>query len=718
MIVTIPPQNTKKYTQANSGDFDGDIYLSKNITFDNVGYIGLEKRTRNLIDSAVATYLVNNPNESIQRIVNCDLTKSIWVMGTNKLAYLNNQFTLTQDATSGSPTMNSNAGDMIGFFANCTVSSTTITQILAVAGATTSAIDYFDGTTWRQVIGLSVVLPNRLAIMENFAALAVGGGNLVQLVSNGGGSGAMTPGLLLTLPANFVVTSMDWNNNLLYIGTLDTRNKEAMVFTWDGSSTSANAGYPVKAKQVCALRRYDSNGVVAITSIGQLVRIDTLVTLDENSELAHLPIYNMEKDWIGDSNQTLWSLPILHGGMAVDKYRIFIGVNAQYSTPQNGANSDYFENNFISGVYCYDPSVGLYHKYSVDGAPRTLTGAITTSNVNLATGVITIPSAICPPTGTPVFYDDGNNGNGSWITPIAYDTRYYVIQISPTTLQLATTYANATAAIPVPITLTSQGNSAQFLAFCPVNGYGGTNQMIRALMVLKQVATVDGLLPPTSQATRLLFGSFMNKINATTQNTGLHAPETKQENRGYFITTMNLSENITDTFQKFYIKYIPMVNDYDAIIIKYRPFNTLLYGNKIYTATTPATWTSSNTFTTADALMIPSLVIGYEVEITNGEGSGYIAHITNVSSPVNGVYTVTIDENLRNITAGNTFYFTVDNWTKSEKITISSVGNNDGYAEIVLNAKYSQLEIKVELRGESVYIAEMQLISAINKKSV
>lgn len=715
MKVIIPPQDTKKYTQLNSGDFDGDIYLSKNITFDNPGYIGLEKRTRDLVDSAIATWLTNNPYEPIQRIVNCDLTKAIWVMGTNLLGYINSSFQLVQDTTSNSPVMNSNTGDMIGWDANCTVSATAIGQCLFVAGDTTSQIEYYDGTTWRTLTGFTVVQPNRLAVFENLAALAVGGGNMVQLVSNGGGSGTMQLGITLVLPVNFVVTTMDWNNNLLYIGVLDKNNKEAGVFTWDGSSALANNYYPVKAKQVLALRRYDSNGVIALTSIGQLVRVDTLVTLSEDNEIAHLPIYNLEKDWIGDSDSVLWNLPVLHGAMAVDKYRIFIGVNGQYSTPQNGANSDYFENNFISGVWCYDPAVGLYHKYSVDGAPRTLTGTIATSSVNLTTGTITLPASNCPATGTPVFYDDGDNGNGMWIGGINYDTRYYAIQIAANQIQLASSYANALAGIP--IIPTSQGNSSQFLVYCPVNGYGGINQIVTAIMVLKQVATADGLLPPTSEATRLLLGSLITKTTYGTQNAGIHAPESKQENRGYFVTTMALSADVTDNFQKVFLKFIPLVNEYDAIIVKYRAFNTSLYGNKIYTVSQPGIWSGANTFTVDDPYIVSSLVIGYEVEIINGDGAGYLAHITNVSSPVNGVYTVTIDEKPRNITVGNSFFFTIDNWQKEQVITVNSSGNNDGFAEIAINTKATQIEVKLELRGENVFISEMQIISAFDKKA-
>ncbi len=705
-MIIIPPQDSKKFSQTNSGDFFGNIRKTKNITFVKNGYISLEKRTRLLYDNQTYTSLTQYTTDNIQKIAQAG-TK-IWVAGTSTMYYLNSALTFTADVTSGTPTINNNT-DI------CEFPIATGERILVVAYGLTS-LKYYDGSAWG-TIATDLSYPNCLCYFENKASLAVAYANKVQLIDS-----AKAKSTLLTLPINVSVRSMAWNNLRLYIACAIGYGEDygdSIIFEWDGNSSEANYAHKVKGGLVYSIQRY-KNGVAFVTNNGQLMSLEGSI-----NELANFPIYYKNKQWANDTAGLVqMSGNILSGGMIVDKDIILIGVNATYTRPSPDYTADYFENDFPSGIWCYDPAVGLYHRYSVGGSMRTTTGAITTANVDTSTNIITIPSSICPDTGTPVFYNDGNGGSNTSIAPLIWNTRYYVIKLSGTTLKLATTYANAMAG--TAIDLTSTGNNAQTLSFCPVDDFGGSLQYPLALFLMRQNLGLFGF-PEKTKADKLLIGSYITKQSTDLATwTGIHTVQHKQENRGYFILPRMSSSNIKETWQKLYIKFLPLRNEFDKILIKYRTVNNNNLYQKIYNSNSygslsiAGVWVTPTTFTvdTNYGADITQLVVGYEIEIVNGAGCGYLAHITDISAPTAGVYTITIDESVLNITATSLFQFTVDNWTKLPySITTSHPDNQYGFAEFSLGIKSPSIEIKVELRGEDVSIEELQIINKTDKPS-
>ena len=701
----IPQQADKKYSHPNTGDFFGNIKQTKNITFVKNGYIGLEKRTRNIFDSATYTDLRTYTTEPITCICaggqmgSLD-RKNIWIAGTKSLYYFdNNDFTLKKDAVSGTPSGSAFGYDMVVFdtggYTNYLMVcdgnylyQRTITGAAAWSTITTGFGGYSEG----------------IKLFENLASIAVwdiysSAGQHVQLIDT-----TFSLGQKLTLPAGYDITCMAWNNNRMYIGTSNMEGKEAMVFEWDGIGVEANYGHKVRGQTVYSIAKYKT-GVAFVTNMGQLMYLESSV-----SELANFPIYYNNKQWDFEGGFPFWNFKSWRNAITVDKDMIFIGIDASYYNQGGDTTADTFENDFASGVWCYDPEVGLHHRYSIDGSPRVQTGAITTDNVNTTTNIITIPSSVCPDTGTPVFYNDGSNGSGTKISPLVFDKKYYVIKLSSTTLKLATTYADALAGTAIDLTTT--GNNAQTLSFHPNDGFGGTNNPVKTLSLIK---TESFGLPQYSFATKLLIGGNIIKTTVGTYTATINSVEWKQENRGYFLTPRLLAEKVTDTFQKIICKYIPLKTVEDKIIFKYRKVATHLDGTKLSTLSPTGTWVTSNTFTVTD---VSNMALGNEIEITNGGGAGYLAHITNISAPVAGVYTITIDETVQNVTAGWTFQFTVDNWVKIPTIiTTSYMYNKDGYAEIQIpeGGRATAIELKVELRGEDVTIEELQIISAVQQ---
>lgn len=692
MTFIIPQQESKKYVQTNAQGFSGNIKKTKNITFDEKGYLKLSKRTRLLYDSATYTNLVNsNADEggNVERFVRTRLnTGRIWVCGNKKLHYLDNDLVITEDVAAGTPTLNSSGNNDI-----CSFQAASNEVLLC---AYSSGLKSWNGTAWSSAISTDVTSKNTLAVFENLRCAVVAGGNLAQLID-----ASLTKSTLLTLPPNHEITCMEWNNNKLFLGTSNLTTNEGFIFEWDGTSTSANYGHPVGG-QVLAMVRYKT-GIAFVTSLGRLGKLDGSV-----AELANFPIFYAKKQWMQDGvglNSYIWN--VTKGGMSVDGDTIHISANARYITTNNDDTDDSFEDDFLSGVWCYDPEVGLYHKYSVGGSARTVTGAITTANVDTATDIITIPSSICPDTGTPVFYDDASDGAGTKITPLVFNKRYFVIKLSGTTLKLATTYANALAG--TAIDLTSTGNNSQTLAFCPNSDFGGSYQIPTAIFLYKTAASMP--VCETSKAAKLLIGSSLTKTSATSYVGGIHAVEYKQENRGYVEYARLQSPNVRDTWQNAIIKFRKMKNPEDKIILKYREARSELYQQKLYATTVAATWVTSTTFTTSD---ITDMSVGNEVEIVSGAGCGYLAHITNISDVSGGLYTITIDETVQNISAGQTFYYIVEDWIKSPT-TIDSSMNSQGWLEIPIGKAYKTLDIKLELRGEDTTIEETQIKNALHK---
>jgi hypothetical protein len=562
---------------------------------------------------------------------------------------------------------------------------------------------YFNGTTWTSVYLVAGTFAQHIGVFENKRSLCIADTYKVQLVDS---SLAVPAGLALSLPPNYSITGMAWNNNRMYFSTLNTNTENTLIFEWDGSSSEANIGYDAGGQQAWGITRY-KDGCVCVNSLGEVLYINGGV-----KRLAQFPVFSDKKQWTMNDNLGQGFAPINPNGITVDEDKIYFSVDSFYFSDFNDEKSDWFENNFPSGIWCYDPKVGLHHKYSVDGARSIRTGAITTANIDVSTNIITIPSSICPDTGTPVFYDDGGKGVGTRATPLETKTRYFVIKVSGTTLKLATTRTNALAGTAIDITGT--GNNVQTLIFSANNGFGGIAEKTKCLSLIETTSSGRIGMPDTFSSKLFVGSNVFTNANAVFMSIG--SVVDGQENRAYEITPRIQSQGIKDVWQKLYLKFNPLVNEDDKIIVKYRTTKPKRLLRRNYRNSVGGTWVNSTSFTTTES-RFSEVVVGDELEIIKGAGAGYLAHITVISLNA-GTYTVTIDETVQNIAANDTFSFTVDNWIKLKVIDTDYKENTDGFAEITLGEKKTKwIQFKIELRGIDVTIEEFQLINEAFKKS-
>lgn len=332
--------------------------------------------------------------------------------------------------------------------------------------------------------------------------------------------------------------------------------------------------------------------------------------------------------------------------------------------------------------------------------------------MNTTTEVITVASA--PDTGTPIIYD---NSGGTTLAGLTHRQKYYCIKLTGTTIKLATTAALASAG--TAIDLTGTGNNSQLLIYLPNRDFGGSNLggSTQALDSGNAISLAwNGANAYKSNITEVIFGTRVGTTAASTTVFGIACATFGQENRGHAITVKAFSSTLADMWQNVNVRYSGAKTAEDVIIVKYR----LIERTDTLTGidlglTQVATWVDGTSFTTtAD---ISAAKIGDEISFHSGTGSGYTAHITNITG--SSTYTVTIDETIQNVTAADTVAFVIENWNKLGSITTA---NNDyftnsngdrymsdsGIASFTKLGKLSKwIELKLELRGEDVRIEDI-----------
>lgn len=685
---------SSKWAVTNSSDIFGILQRTRNMDFDQDGYAKLAKRSRNLY--------------SIASSANFDRVTAIQYYNTFAEYYFFTRlglFKMGADLTITDLTAASNApssDDINGTNDLCMWQG----YLYATSGRPTP------GTyTLRRLE--SVWTTSKYSLVSNGPMVVHEGLNYLAIAQNDSGIPKVilldtNHSLIFTLvlPSEFQITTMEYSNGYILIGTRNINNGEAKVFHWDGKTAAYNADYGVRSYRANSVKRYQ-NSYAVLNSKGQLLKFNG----GGYTPLDTLPVYAKDVEWDLDGSSPLGR--VIHRGMVVDKDLIYINVSPRILLKSTDTAAHILENWFEGGVWCYDPKVGLYHRYSHTSSLRSKE-TIATSSVNATTNIITVASA--PVTGTPTMYD---SAGGTAMGGLVNRTKYYAIYVSATTIKLATTRANAL--VETAIDITGTGNSSQFLVYLPNRDFGGSplggdTVALDSGCAITLIANRANTFK--SDATRVLFGTGTG-ATTTTLAYGLAVASYGQENRGHVVTVKANSVSLTDTFQNFTIKYSGVKTAEDVIIPKYRFIertDTLTGIDQALTQT--ATWLNTTKFTTtAD---ISAAKVGDEISFHSGSGSGYTAHISALSLS-GATYTVTVDEIIQNITGGDTVAFVIENWNKcNDPITTAdndyfTNANGDRYASdsgvktfsFVNGGKSKWVELKIELRGEDVRLEEI-----------
>ena len=692
-MIRLPARQNGQWTVTHNSDKLPDLSVTRNLSFDKEGYIRLSKPSASIYsesDSADFGFVLGMASGAIE---------GQWMVCTNEKQFVLDMYnsgnfgtlTMTVDTNVNTPD-NTSSGTYLAdmtFFNGLTTYSNPADQKLYTHDTSGSISNDW---TVRDISASIEQNSMPVCLLASDNSIAVGNANQVDTFNT-----SYATGTQLQIPNDYVVTGIAYNNGYLGITTSHTTGSErSFFFVWDGTTTSANYSVEVPATSAFTPTPYmgsfifvDGNGLLQYWTPSGL------------QVLASLPCYYSNTTLLNGGRGANPRASVNHAIKTVGE---IIHINIKSVFAQADENQAIYTERQPAGVWTYDPAVGLYHRHAPAGVKATAE-TIATASVNTTTDVITVTTA--PETGTPIRYSDGT---GTAIAGLTNRKVYYCIYVTATTIKLAETSALATAG--TAIDLTGTGNANQTLQFYPKSSFGNSyvDEKKQGAIHLESNKTSTSDFYYQS----MFFGSTAG-INSTTEYDQLNMVLQDTENRGHFITSKLLSAQLQDTWSKLYLKHKNLSTEFDKIIVKYRTDNNEPLTRIKETTDGVITWTDSDTFTTTDAQWADVLADD-EVEIIQGTGAGYLAHVSSISE-AGGTYTVNIDETIKNLTATETGRAVASRWIKLNAFDSTSLPNDEGYFEVVLGKKSKSIQFKVELRGENVEIEEILVANELFRQA-
>jgi len=649
-MIKIPADG--QFNQPNNGDRFGNIWITKNVNFDNEGYI----------TQSSGQYLFNSTDADFQEI------ESMFASDTTVYYLTDDLFrgdagianTITNVTTAESAPTPGVEDD--GIFFNDT-------QV--VSDGTT--IQWNNAGTWTTITGTG--LPTSgvvcMAVFDEQNSLLIGRGNEVAIVSI-----AWAVGTSLVLPEQYEVTSIECIGSTAYIATRHDGNGDAKLFLWDGAGADNNGAFSVGATELSTIKNYQAT-ICGVDSLGRFLRFNG----GGFDVITAFPIYYTKYHWGDSLGQYAF---ISNRGMFVHGDLVYFSVSSEIES-----NTLYYLDILPGGLWCYDPKVGLYHRNGKTISKPLIDISVDTGDINTTTNVITVSGITVPRTGTPVYYNIGTTAIGG----LTDQTWYYTIYVSNTTFQLATTLENAIN--ETAIDLTSATNSNAFY-FIERKDYSATLTDNRT-SVLSLVNTLHN--DRTSEM--IIHTNGRNQLEATdTPVYGINCATAELENRSVVITPKIFSGEIEDMYNAVTLRYKPLKYG-DSILLKYRRAEREGLPILPKASTDKGTWTSTTTFTTT--MDLSKAQVGDEVEIVGGQGAGHMAHITTISLS-GSTYTVTIGDACVMASNGQFMRFIINNWTYVDAVT-STYGLN--YKSFPIDKNSDWLQLKIEIRGTNVSLSDI-----------
>lgn len=669
----IPSNN--RFNQTNESDLFGNIEYTKNINFDELGYLKLSPRCISLLNSEDDTNF--NLPISLGRVSFGDV-----YIATAENPYIldisDSNCSLIEDTDNGDDSPPNLTFDSHGKW---WISRWHVTTDTALFYKTVSNGDWTDTS-----VSLTTGKTHPIELFEKANTLMVGNGNSVKQLDTSYSTGSLAQ---LTISSDYEITHLAYNNNYIAIGTklsdtVDGQNKDASLFIWDGSASSANEAHKVGSDMVVGLAPYKSSFVI-LTRKGELKYFNG----GGFDVIASFPVYFKNLIWGDFINRQAYGDTII-----VEGDRIYINIKSQILDD----NLKNYCEQMPGGIWCYDPKIGLYHRYSGSISQGTFL-YVQSSGVNTTTNTATVYSISSYPT-SPTIPETGNPVKvlTTTIGGLTQGEIYYLIKASSTEFKIASTKENALALIPID--LTSTGSNSLFLAI-DEKDFGQS--------LTGRSGGMGFFGHKTFAYENILFGGDYIEEGGS-QYSFLNMSVSKFKNIGYIITSKLNSSEIEDNILKGYIKYRPLKST-DIIEIKYK--------NKDYInipVVASCTATSSTVLTTTDNIADAyAFSDDLECEIIMGAGSGQMVKVSSITYNT-GTYTITLESALDGVSASDLLDIKLDNWTSI--ITIDTDSSPDNWQEFSIAKNSKWIKFKVVLNGSDITIEELQILNKTQIKSV
>jgi hypothetical protein len=410
-------------------------------------------------------------------------------------------------------------------------------------------------------------------------------------------------------------------------------------------------------------------------------------------DLASFPFYFEDKWWgaTGDF-QSFGDV------MTVDGDVVYL--NLGFTLNAFGRKSEQRIPNLPSGVWCYDPRIGIYHRWSPSISQVYLT-SVTSGNTDTSTDIMTTAGTI-PATGNPARYI---RTAGTGITGLTVNQDYYIIKHSATTFSLATSKANAL--IGTKIDLTAQDSGTSLFHMYNLVDYG--NSYHENSGAIEQFKETNGIYKD------IIFGGDYLSTTLTSNDT-LCMVVPFLENRGGVTTPKIFPTGVSDTNQKNFIKFRPLgENDQIRVYIRTKDVYGLPITSPNSATTDELVWTSpTECYTTSDLSVAKTQIdagVDLLLELTAGTGAGQLVKINQINGT--GTYSLVLNESVIGASSGGTLksHFIIQNWEHLKTITNSDTD----YVEIPSGEKGKFHQFLIELIGTDVTIEDYNFVNNTNQ---
>jgi len=646
------PSN-KIWTQLNEGEVTGILNDTRNMALDTVGQARLSRKSVAVMSS------------------DSDIDFSDVV----SIVYFGSKYVAVTDDALFEGELDGNAFTQITAYTPSVVgySDAIVFNNRLVVSTATNITDW-DGATDDIYSGLETIttgLPHPLCLFENLGYLAVGNGNTVKLLDT-----SYTLIETLTIPSNYIVTTLGWRGSFLYVGTKTKDGSEARIFLWNGSGTAAQYDCPVGCEWVFSIVPYGSS-VAAIVNSGQLIQVSG----SQYVPLAAFPVYYApHASWDRASTATSTG-KIYHRGMTTVGQTIYLNVEGGVYTG--------FVPEMKGGIWVYDPEVGLYHKSSVSTDVLVVDDSLTITDSVITT---TAPHNLM--TGDGVQFRSISN-----LTGVNNDFVYYVTVVSANQIRLSLTREGVVDENYV--TIAGTPNSLDILVYYPNTHYGQDESEAGAIAPTTINETPIGLI--TSE---VIWGS--RSINETSETVYALNAFADQNNIGQLTTQRIYTDNIEQTWNHLYSFIDGIITDIDEVIVKVQ---TKVLPRKIKLE---GIWTDANTINTFDTNETAAwrdIKEGDEIVFVEGRGQGRTAHVVGTPTASSTVVTLVFDENYG--VAGERVYLYKTNFKKIG--VLNNTNKQNEFIKSNLNKKSPWVKIKLELRGADISINMLELSNIVHK---
>lgn len=504
------PSNSR-WTQLNTGNIEGVLNETHNITLSRVGEARLSRK-------AVALLSGNGDFEEGMAIV---YYNGNYIAVTDDWAFEGDLSGGAFTAINGSNGLGPET-DAIAFNGYLYVTKST-------------SLSRWNGTTWNNSLdSYTTGFPHPMCIFDSQPVykLAVGNANQVETLDTSHNANTT----VLTIPANYTITCLAYRNGYLYIGTKEINGGEAAIFIWNGDGAAAQYKVDVGAAWVYAMTPYRGS-VAAVTNEGEVL----FVSGSSVQQLAAFPVFSTAGARWDQGNAVRGK--VYPRGMVAQGDSLYINIEGKCDSG--------FVSGMKSGVWCYEPKAGLYHMATATSDTWVVDNAIT-----LASSVLTTSATHSLNTGDAVMFSAA-----SGIAGVSSNVLYYAIPVAANTLKIAASLADAFDGNYMTLTGTPTTDTLHYIPNTDNgNEYSATSGAI----------TLTNYLDSGKYKlwdTDILFCSSTKNPAGTTKN--IICALTAQKNTGSFTTQRIYTDNVSQTWKSLYLFLNGLLESGEKAVVKY-----------------------------------------------------------------------------------------------------------------------------------------------------